>query len=101
MSEPRIGDVWVGEDNDGSEIRRTVTAVAPPITDPRELGFPTEWQVALDGSTLAHLGWWYGQGWSEDFDECPCCGERATLVGCRSGYSACESCRRQMPGETR
>lgn len=98
MSAPRIGDVWVGEDHDGSEIRRTVTAVEPPVTDPKAHNFYTGWSIALDGSSLSHLGWWYGQGWCEDFEECPCCSERATLVGCRSGYSACEACRVQMPG---
>lgn len=63
--EPRIGDIWVGEDDAGEPIFRSVTAVEPPVTDPTDSRFPCDWQVSLDGNGPAHRGWWHGQGWEE------------------------------------
>lgn len=71
-NEPKVGDFWIGEADDGSPLVRTVTAVVPPVTDPSDSRFPCDWQVALDGDGPAHLGWWWGQGWSKlESDEGP------------------------------
>ena len=70
--DPQVGDVWIGEDDDGRPIFRIVTIVEPPITDPSDPRYPCDWKVALDGGSLAHLGWWHGQGWSKlESDEAP------------------------------
>lgn len=58
-NQPKVGDQWQGEDDQGNPIFRTVTAVESPAD---RWG---EWLIDLDGTGLAHVGWWYGQGWSE------------------------------------
>jgi len=58
---PKVGDIWVGEDLQGNPVERTVTEVVPVYG-----GDPL---ISLDGSSLCHVGWWYGQGWSEKEDE--------------------------------
>lgn len=56
---PKVGDIWVGEDDDGSPIFQKVTHVMAPDKP------WNDWLVSLDDSPLIHRGWWYGQGWSE------------------------------------
>lgn len=62
MNQPKVGDVWQGEDDQGNPIFRTVTAVFPPVSDDTR---SLDWQISLGGDGPVHLGWWYGQGWSE------------------------------------
>lgn len=65
----KVGDVWVTEGNDGEPVYAKVTRVEPPITDPTQPGFGGDWRISLNGAGLTHVGWWYGQGWSELEDE--------------------------------
>lgn len=63
---PRVGDRWVSEDNDGNPRYHEVTEVAPG------LGLWSEVRVTLSNTNsrgLVHLGWWYGQGFSEVEEE--------------------------------
>lgn len=72
---PRIGDVWIWDDGEDERI----------VTEVKESRQPGGgWRIALDGSSLSHLGWWYGQGWAEkdDGDE-DCITQAAILVGRR------------------
>lgn len=53
---PRVGDVWVHDDGE----ENVVTRVEPPNE------FGNDWRIALDAIPgVVHIGWWYGQGWTE------------------------------------
>lgn len=61
---PRVGDIWVYDEDDGTIVECAVTAVEPP-DQPWD-----DWRVGFDGhGGLRHRGWWYGQGWSEKEDD--------------------------------
>ena len=58
--EPKIGDVWTGEDNLGNKTEHRVTQV----------DHFTIWRdhakiilISLDDEPLAHIEWWFGQGY--------------------------------------
>jgi len=70
-----VGDVWVGQDGDGQPVIRIVTAVILPDNSGNDC------QIALDGKGPVHVGWWYGQGWSE-LSQCKACAKGTPTTAC-------------------